>query len=405
VVSHEGNRDLALRWTALDPHSLHFPFWKIDHAQNWQAFTAALRDFAGPMQNFVYADIDGNIGYYAAGHVPIRKRGDGTLPLPGSTDDYDWTSYIPFEDLPHAFNPSSGIIATANGRVVPDSYPYFLTGRWEAPYRTVRIYQLLEAGGLFSVSDMLRIQSDIHSLEDQWLAKQLLSAAARYAPQGLDSQYALSLLASWDGEARADSGATLVCEVTRQALLERILEPRLGGDLSGYNWPMRSTFLENVLNNNWTRWLPSGDADFHATLIRCLEEGVGRIPGLVGSHDHDAWRWGDTIPLTFHHPLGDVRFLGRWLNVGPFLQAGMGTTIKQTSPSVGPSMRMVIDFSNLENSVQNITLGQSGQVLSPHYRDQFEAWYHGQSLPMLFGDPVVEKGAAHKLVLEPEGQP
>jgi len=405
VVSHQGDRDLALRWTVLDPHSLHFPFWTIGHAQNWQEFTAALRDFAGPMQNFIYADVDGNIGYYAAGHVPIRKQGDGTLPVPGSTDDYDWSGYIPFENLPQAFNPASGIIATANGRVVPDDFPYFITSKWESPYRTARIYQLLEAGGPFAVPDMLRIQSDIHSIEDQWLAKLLVAAAAKRPPQGADAQYALGLLAPWDGEARADSAATLVCEVTRRTLLERILKPKLGDDLSGYDWPMSSIFLENILNGNWTRWLPPGDADFHATLVKSLEDGVARIPDLVGSRERGAWRWGETIPLTFHHPLGSVWFLGRWLNVGPFPQAGMQTTIKQTTSSIGPSMRMVIDFSDFENSVQNITLGESGQVFSPHYKDQFETWYHGQSLPMLFSDEAVVRGSLHKLVLEPAGQP
>lgn len=404
VISHEGARDLALRWTALEPRALHFPFWKIDHAQNWQEFTAALRDFAGPMQNFVYADVDGNIGYYAAGHVPIRKQGDGTVPVPGSTDDYDWTGYIPFEHLPHSYNPASGIIATANGRVVPDGYPYFITSQWESPYRTARIYQLLEAGGSFAVPDMLRIQSDIHSIEDRGLAQQLVAAAARQSPQSADAQYALSLLTQWDGEAKADSAATLVCEVTRRALLERILKPKLGEDLSGYEWPMRSIFLENILRSNWTRWLPPGDADFHATLVKSLEEGVARIPDLVGSRNRGAWRWGDTIPLTFHHPLGSVRPLGGLLNVGPFTQAGTQTTIKQTTTSVGPSMRMVIDFSNFEDSVQNITLGESGQVFSPYYRDQFQTWYQGQSLPMLFGDMAVDKGTVHKLVLEPTGE-
>ena len=405
IISHQGDHDYALRWTALEPHALHFPFWNIDHAQNWQDFTAALRDFAGPMQNFIYADVDGNIGYYAAAHVPIRKQGDGTLPVPGSTDDYDWTGYIPFEHLPHSFNPASGIIATANGRVIPDGYPYFITSKWEAPYRTARVYQLLEAGNAFSVPDMLRIQSDIHSVEDEWLSKQLVAAARAYPPQSADAQYALTLLAAWDGEAKADSGATLVCEVTRHALLEHVLRPKLGDNLSGYEWPMSGTFLESVLKNGLSRWLPPGDPNFHATLVKSLEEGVAKIPALVGSRDHSAWRWGDAIPLTFHHPLGSMRLLGGLLNVGPFPQAGTQTTIKQTTPAIGPSMRMVVDFSNFENSVQNITLGESGQVFSPYYRDQFEPWYHGQSLPMLFSDEAVGKGAVHKLVMEPGGQP
>jgi penicillin amidase len=405
VISHDGNHDLALQWTALEPHALRFPFLKIDQAQNWTEFTGALRDFTGPMQNFVYADVDGNIGYYAAGWVPIRAQGDGTSPTIGSLDDNDWTGYIPFESLPHAYNPASGMIATANGRVVPDDYPYFITHKWDASFRAARIFQLLEAKNQFTVPDMLRIQTDIHSLQDEWLAKQLLIAAGLHTPSSADAQYALTLLGNWDGEARADSAATLVCEVTRQALLERILKPKLGEDLSGYHWPMSPIFIQNVLDNKWTRWLPPGDADFNVTLVESLEEGVRRIPALVGSRKHDAWQWGKTIPLTFHHPLGDsLHFFGRYLNVGPVPQAGTGTTVKQTTPTLGPSMRLVVDFSGFDQSVQNITLGESGQAFSPYYKDQFDAWYNGRSFPMLFTDAAVESGTTHLLVIEPAGQ-
>jgi penicillin amidase len=405
VISHEGGRDLALRWTALEPRALRFPFLKINQASTWEEFTTALRDYPGPMQNFVYADVDGSIGYYAAGWVPIRKQGLGTVPSPGSTDDYDWTGYIPFEALPHAYNPPSGIIATANGRIVPDGYPYFITAKWESPYRTARIYQLLRGGNSFRVSDMLRIQADIHTLEDERLAKRLLSASFHHPPQGADAQYALSLLLHWDGEARMDSAPTLVCEVTRRALLERILKPKLGEDLFGYYWPMSTVFLENVLDNDWRRWLPPGDASFGDTLMKSLEEGVKPIPDLVHSRGHKAWKWGETIPLTFHHPLsGGLPLLGRLLNVGPFPQAGTGTTVKQTTRAVGPSMRMVVDFSDLDSSVQNITLGESGQVFSPHYHDQCEAWSSGNSFPMLFSDSSVDKGTIHKLVLQPAGK-
>ena len=405
VVSHDGDRDLALRWTALEPHALRFPFPKIDRAQNWQEFSEALRDFTGPTQNFVYADVDGNIGYYAAGWIPIRKRGDGSAPSSGSNDDYDWTGYIPFEDLPHAYNPASGMIATANGRMVSDDYPYFITHRWAAPFRTARIYQLLEAGNRFTVPDMLRIQTDVLSLEDQWLAKVLLAAAKAHAPASADAQYALTLLEKYDGLARANSAATLVCEVTRHALLERILRPKLQEDLSNYSWPLSTIFLQNVLRNNWTRWLPPGDGDFNVTLVESLEDGVAQIPGLVASRDRDAWQWGRTIPLTFRNRLSSAfPFLSSFLNVGPVPQAGTGTTVKQTTPTMGPSMRMGVDFSDFEKSVQNITLGESGQVLSPYYKDQFDAWYSGRSFPMLFSDEAVERGARHKLVLEPTGQ-
>jgi len=406
IVSESCGRDLALRWTALEPHALSALFnavSKIGLAQNWELFTAALRDYTGPMQNFVYADRDGNIGYYAAAWVPIRKQGIGAVPAPGSTDDYDWTGYIPFEDLPHSYNPSSGIIATANGRVVPDDYPYFITSHWESPFRTARIFQLLRAGKAFTIDDMLRIQTDIVTLEDSWLAGQLLKADFHHHPQDPEAQYAVSLLRHWDGEARMDSAATLVCEVTRQALLERILKPRLGDDLSGYHWGMSTTFLENVLANNWTRWLPRGDSSLEETLIKSLEEGVKQIPSRVGSRSHDAWKWGNTIPLTFYHPLGQgFPLLGRLLDVGAFPQAGTATTVKATTSRHGPSMRMVVDLSTLDHSVQNITLGESGQVSSPYYQDQFDAWYNGRSFPMSFSDAAVEQATVHRLVLRPD---
>lgn len=405
IISHQGDRDLALGWTALQPGALSAvsrALFRLDQAHNWEGFTAALRDFSGPMQNFVYADVDGNIGYYAAGWVPIRKKGEGTLPVPGSIDDYDWAGQVPFEDLPHSYNPAIGMIATANGRVVPDNYPYLITTRWEAPYRTARIFQLLEAGSAFTVADLLRIQMDIHPLDDEWLAKQLVAAAAQHSPRDPEAQYALGLLSRWDGEARADSAATLVCEVTRAALLERVLEPKLGDDLSGYHWPMSTVFLQNAVTNNWTWWLPPGDVTFNDTLIASLEEAVKRLPRIVGSNSHEAWRWGNTIPLTFHHPLSyGIPWLGRVLDVGPFPQRGTLTTVKSTTMTLGPSMRMVVDFSNLDGSVQNITLGESGQVFSPYYMDQVGAWLAGTSFPMLFSDAAVQKGAIHRLVLEP----
>lgn len=402
VVSHEGGRNLALQWTLLGPHGVGLPFLQIDQASNWQDFTSALRGFKVPMQNFVFADTDGNIGYYAAGLVPIRKQGNGSVPVPGNNDDFDWTGFVPFDDLPHSFNPPSGIIATANGRIVPDNYPYFITAKWESPYRTARIFQLLRQGGNFTPTDMLRIQTDILSIEDQWLAKQILSAAGKHPPSNPDTQFALETIKSWDGEAHANSAATLVLEVTRHALVTRILKPKLGDDLSGYHWAMSTVFIQNVLEQNLTRWLPPGDTDFNVTVMKSLDEGIGKIPSMVHSQDHAAWRWGDTIPLTFHHPLGlGLPLLGRWLDVGPFPQPGTGTTVKQTTTYMGPSMRMVVDISNLDQSLQNITLGESGQVSSPYYRDQFPSWYNGTSLPMLFSDAAVEKGTVHTLILEP----
>jgi penicillin G amidase len=401
VIGMDGKYAMALKWTVLQPHAFTFPFLKIDQAQNWQEFTEALRYFISPEQNMVYADADGNIGYYAPAWVPIRKHGDGSVPVRGDIGDDEWTGYVPFQDLPHSYNPPEGIIATANSRVVPEGYPYFITHTWAAPWRTARIFRLLEAGTNFTVEDMLRIDMDVYSLEDVELTRNLLIAGALRPPERPELKLALSLLREWDGNAYADSRATLICEITRAVLLERLLRPKLGDDATHYHWSLGSTFVNDAIHNNWTRWLPPGDADFNVTLMRSLEQALSRISKLVGSDKPFDWKWGTTIPLTFRHPLDAFPLGTRILDVGPFPQMGMATTVKATTATSGPSMRLVIDFGNLDDSVNNITLGESGQVFSPYYGDQFSAWYTGRSFPMLFSDAAVISGAVHKLVLEP----
>jgi penicillin G amidase len=421
VISDEGGRALALCWTALQPHALQFPFVAINRAQNWQEFKDAIQSFTGPEQNMVFADVDGNIGYYAPAWVPIRRNGDGSVPEPGAGDDHDWIGYVPFDDLPHAFNPAGGLIATANSRVIPDGYPYYFTDAFAAPFRTARIFDLLQAGtpgrqcghpdappdaaaqgACFTVDDMLKIDMDIHPLDDAWLAPALVRAAAAHPPDSDAARKAIDLLHHWNGEATADSPVPLICHDTMIALRERILRPKVGDDLAHRSWSLSTIFLEKVIGQRWARWLPPGDADFDATLMSSLNDGLARIDQRLKSDDPAVWHWGDTIPLTFHHPLDALPLIGRYFDVGPFPQAGTANTVKATTPGAGPSMRMVVDFSDLDHSVQNLTLGESGELSSPYYADQFQAWYTGHSFPMPFSDEAVDRAAVHRLRLVPQ---
>lgn len=427
IITDQDGRSLALCWTALQPRALQFPFLAINQARNWQEFQDAIRHFTGPEQNMVYADVDGNIGYYAPAWVPVRREGDGSVPEPGDSDAYDWVGYIPFEDLPHAYNPPGGLIATANSRVIPADYPYFFTHVWAPPFRTARIFQLLEAGtpgrscdtagspnsgeltkpaqsqkaACFNVSDMLHIDMDIHPLDDAWLAQALVHAAQVHAPDRDDARQAIEILRQWSGEATIDSAAPLICINTFTALRERLLEPKLGAELAGQNWSLGTIFVEDVVDHQLTRWLPPSDADFNATLMSSLDEGLTRIEARLPGRSVASWHWGDTIPLTFHHPLDSVPVVGHWFDIGPFPQFGTANSVKATTPGAGPSMRMVVDLANLDNSVQNLTLGESGEITSPYYSDQFQAWYNGRSFPMLFSDRAVNQGAVHRLTLAP----
>ncbi len=427
IISDEGGRALALCWTALQPHALQFPFLAINQARNWQEFRDAIRHFTGPEQNMVYGDVDGNIGYYAPAWVPVRREGDGSVPEPGDSDTYDWTGYIPFDDLPHAYNPASGLIATANSRVIPADYPYFFTHVWAPPFRTARIFQLLESGtpgrscattasldvaassrpadsqkaACFDVSDMLRIDMDIHPLDDAWLTQALVRAAQAHAPDRDDARQAIKILQQWNGEATVDSAAPLICANTFTALRERLLEPKLGAELARENWSLSEIFIEDVIDHQLTRWLPPTDTDFNTTLMASLDDGLTRIEARLPGRGVESWHWGDTIPLTFHHPLDSVPLVGHRFDIGPYPQFGTANSIKATTPGAGPSMRMVVDLANLDSSVQNLTLGESGQITSPYYSDQFQAWYRGSSFPMLFSDRAVDEGAVHKLTLTP----
>ena len=196
-------RPLALRWTLYD--GLHIPFFDVNSAQNWEEFQHAFSQLDAPGQNVVYADVDGNIGYHTTGKVPIRAAGDGSLPVSGADNAHEWTSYIPFEKLPSVYNPPSGIIGTANGRITPDGYPNSISTEWEAPWRTARIYHVLESGRQFSAADMLSLQTDIQSEAELFAAERFVYAVDHASKPSARAKQAADLMRSWDGRMQASS--------------------------------------------------------------------------------------------------------------------------------------------------------------------------------------------------------
>lgn len=400
VVHDDGTRKLALRWTALEPELLSLPFYELNRAQNWEEFRAALALYGGPVQNFVYADVNGNIGYYGAGRVPIRRQGRGEVPVPGDTLDHDWIGYIPSHEMPQAFNPLTGILASANNRIVPEGYPYYLTDRWEPPYRVARIYEVLENQTGYKPKDFLRLQGDILSLPDLFLAQQLVAARG---DRPLDSTFleAFELLHTWDGHMRAEETAPLLCHATRRVLLERLLRPKLGDDWQAYAWFMSPVFLENVLRERPGRWLPEGYASYDELLVASLAKAIEELRQEFGTPYVRSWRWGNRLQVWFAHPLFDrVPLLRRWFRVGG-TESGDRHSVKAMTPQFGPSLRLVVDLADFDNSLLNITLGQSGHLLSPHYCDQYTAWHSGRSFPFPFSDAAIARATRYRLRLLP----
>jgi penicillin amidase len=403
IVHEDGPAKLALQWIALDSSNLAFSFLALNQAQNWEEFRQALGRFAGPSQNVVYADADGNIGYHVFGRVPVRRNGHGEVPVPGDTNHYDWVDTIPFDELPHAFNPPAGLLATANNRTVPDNYPYYFTDQWMSPARIGRIYQLLEEDRRFEPEDFLRIQGDVVSLPDKALAAHLVVAGATIGPpHPPERARALAWLAEWDGAMRAELAAPLIATTVRSQLTQALLRPYLGDDWRQYSWFNAPVFLENVLAERPARWLPEGVESYDAFLLAALDRALEQLRRETQLPDVSRLRWGEQWRVHFAHPVGDrLPLLRRWFSVGGVAQSGGPHSVKQTHRRAGVSQRFVVNFADLDQTLMNITLGESGHVASPHYRDQFEAWLEIRSFPAPFSDAAVERAARHRLHLLP----
>ncbi len=401
----------AFRWTALEPTRLVRSIREIDRARNWSEFRQALANFDVPGQNFVYADVEGNIGYQATGKIPIRAKGDGLLPAPGWTGEYEWVGYVPFDQMPSSFNPPAGFLATANNRIVGDSYPYSISKEWDPGFRAARIVQLLSANPKVSMDDVEAIQNDEVSLSTQMLLPLLARASSTEVP----SAHAIETLRQWDGRMSADSVAASIYQVIYNRLLINLFASEMGPDLFAQ---YRDIFgfhvlaLPHVLGDPHSPWMIQvrgpGRPSVQQVLDRSVSEAVDELTARLGP-DQSTWRWGRLHTATFEHPLGEVRPLDRFFNLGPFPRGGSNDTLNNTGYTFGKgyaeqtvsSLREVIDLSSFDQSELVITTGQSGQPFSSHMGDQAPLWVRGQYHRMPFSRPEVDRYTAGRLELRP----
>jgi penicillin amidase len=391
-------RKIALGWLIYDTRSIGIPLYDVDAAQNWEQFRAAFAKWATPSQNVVYGDVDGNIGYQSMGFVPVRASGDGAVPVAGADGKHDWTGYLPFTKMPSVYNPPSGIIATANAKITPDGYPYLLATQWFPPYRTERIYQVLEQPGKkFSPGDMLALQTDITSAYDRFFAGRFVAAVDHSAKASARAHEAANVMRGFDGRMTMDSAAATIEVKSRQALWELLLQPKLGPDWTRYEWSESSVALENIVRDRPDRWLAPGYANFDELLATAVASAVKDAPS-----DLKSWQYGQAFPVEISHTvLAVVPGLKHWAGPGLQPQSGGSFTVKQVGRTFGPSERMTVDFSNLDASTFNIVLGESGQAFSPYYLDHWPAWYGNTTFALTYSDAAVQGAKAHELRLEP----
>jgi penicillin G amidase len=388
----------ALRWTALEPGGLANTYNWLGKARNWHEFREIMKRVWGPAQNVVYADVGGNIGYIMAARVPTRKKGHGEVPVPGDTDDYEWTGYIPFDQLPQALNPDSGFIATANARVVGPNYKRYLTDRWEEPYRTARIYDLLHDKTNRRPIDMLKVETDTYSYPHAFLADQLSAAAKVVQLKDPRAQKLVHDAKDWNGIADADCPIVSFLVEARRSALEIILEPYLGHE--NYSW--RSTaFLQRILTDRPPNWLPPSYKSYDELLAAAADKAVENLAQQSGSARTQDWPWKRFNSLEILHPIGREGALKWFLSISDMPQSGTSYSPRAASPHHGPSMRFIANLADWDSSIQLMPGGESGQLGSGHYTDQFSYWYEGKPIASPFSDAAESKARKHTLMLKP----
>lgn len=396
VIIVESNRYMALRWTATEPGSFQFPFLDVNRARNWDEFTAALARFPGPGQNFVYADIDGNIGYHATGILPIRKNYDGDVPVDGSSGEYEWEGFIPFAELPAFYNPPQGMIVTANQNPFPADYPYRVSGDFAPQYRSRQIRDLLRARKGWKVADMLAVQKDVYSGMAHFLAQRVVAAYDQGRIKRQELGDAVALLRSWNGQMEKGTAPPLIAALLYQQVRRRIADAASPGKGKLYDYQMAPSVVQSVLESGSRGWFKDESEMLVGALGDAFDEGRKLQGGNVSR-----WDYGKYNDLTIKQPVdSQIPLLGGYFNIGPVEMSGSSTTVKQTTLRLGPSMRFVADLADWERSLNNVTVGESGQILSGHYKDQWDAYYSGRSFPMQFG--TVESKAT--LIVKPSAK-
>lgn len=419
---HCGEQPLALRWTALEPNTMIEVLFDINRVETCEQMRDALRAWHTPVQNVVYADTAGSIGYTLAGRIPVRAKGDGRLPVPGWTGEYEWTGTIPYAELPHQEDPPSGVIVTANNRVVDDRYPFWLGSDFVTGDRAARIHELLEGSPTLDAQTFRHMQTDVVSVA----ARRFAAAIGQLDGGDPRLDEVVRLMRTWRGTLAADSPQAAVYELFVVALARRLLEPRLG-DLTdnylgkGVTPVLAETSMLGERNREWlvrllddpgSPWWQVEPGDTRESqMLAALQDTVEELTARFGA-DPVRWRWGRLHTMTLRHLLGARAPLDRLLNRGPYPMGGDADTLWNSQVSrhaadvpdgvmIGPPFRFIADLGDLSHSRGQLMPGQSGQVGSRHYADNIGPWLRGDYHPVLVDRTAVEGNAAARFTLVP----
>ena len=387
VIITDGNAAFSLRWSAMASPDAAFPIVELNQAGNWDEFRSALKRLPGPNLNVIYADTAGNIGWQVVGRLPQRKGFTGDLPLDGASGAQEWDGMIPFEELPSYYNPPGGMVVSANQNSFPPDYAGTVSGFFASPHRARGITAFLKKKQKWTAEEMLMVQRDVYSGFLALVSREAVKAVERSKDANPAAVEGVRILKAWNGQVTSEQAApfvaTLLYQHLRRAMAEKAA-PKLADEYKPFVAP---AVVERLLRERPSGWFDDYDRMISNELADSVEE-AKRIQG----RNSQKWQYGRMNEVKLVHPVMSlIPWAGDFFNIGTIPMHGTGTSIKATTPRIGPSMRFVADLSNWEASQMNLTIGESGHLLSGHYKDQWKAYLNGTSFPMEFGK-VEDKG-------------
>ena len=415
---------ISLQWTGHTPGTVLEAVLKLNCADDWETFNAALAVWTSPPQNVTYADARGNIGYGLAGRIPLRTTNLGLVPAPGWDPASAWDRWIAADELPRLYNPPSGIIVTANNKMAGDDYPYFLGMEFDPGWRAARIEQMLGEKERFTVRDMEEMQQDNGSL----LAKAFTPWFTLLYSEDPWEKVAIQALRKWNWRMDSDSAAALIFHYLLANLVELTFGDKLGPARDGYlaragtplfvNHPFKlraeTRLLQIISEQDNTFWYAdtagARQRDRHELLQEALALTMKSIRRVYGD-SMLRWAWGKAHQVRFTHPLGSARLVGGFFNRNPLPIGGDATTPNQTGAPFGlppalvqtiPVYRQIYEVGTWDRAQSVLAGGQSGHPLSRLYDDQVMMWREGVYHPMPWSREAIMKIAAYRLLLEPE---
>jgi penicillin amidase len=409
ALSYEWNYAAASQACEIDG------FYALDRARDWSEFRAALSRFGSIAQNVVYADVKGHIGLQAAGAIPrLTGRREGTRFRIGWDGSEDWDGFVPFEELPSVLDPPQAWLASANNPTLPAPAPYYISSQWEPVDRIRRIGELIRGKAKLSVEDMERIQQDTTVVSAREIAPLVIAAFASQPPRDDAVRAAIELLRSWDGDMRADSPAAALFAVFYRRLFDETFADELGKRLAHAYRAQANvwTIMLRAALEGHPGWFDRADTpgvEGRDDILRVsFEKTVDELGRTLGG-DPGTWTWGRIHTLEFQHPLGrGSQILGFYFDRGPFPVPGHNESVNKMefgeegfAVTLGPSMRQITDFSDLDHSLAVLPGGESGIPASPHYADLMALWLAGRYHPLLMDREKIDEAVEGLLVLNP----